>query len=385
MPLRKVLFWCHLITGVTVGTVVLMMSVTGVLLTYEAQLNRWDLRAYRSTEAPEKSDVLPLDTLLASVSAVEPGATPTSLRIMADSQEPVAVNVGGGRLLFVDRYTAEVLGDNDRPMRRFLRGAMAWHRWFSFDDERRWIGRALTGVSNLAFLFLVMSGFYLWWPRIWSTSNLRQITWFRVGLTGRARNYNWHNVIGFWLVVPLTVIIFSGSVISYSWMSDFAYRLVGEGPPERGASLTNGAPTPEQPRPSREVDLITYQGIFERVNSVAEEWQALTIRMPDENEQNIVTLVDRGNGRQPSKQHELVFDRVHGEFVERTGYPTYSRGRKFRRWLRFAHTGEVYGVAGQTLAGVAATGAVVLVWTGFAMAWKRFRNRTSGHQSHKHV
>ena len=168
-------------------------------------------------------------------------------------------------------------------------------------------------------------------------------------------------------------------------MSDFAYRLVGEGPPERGASLTNGAPTPEQPRPSREVDLITYQGIFERVNSVAEEWQALTIRMPDENEQNIVTLVDRGNGRQPSKQHELVFDRVHGEFVERTGYPTYSRGRKFRRWLRFAHTGEVYGVAGQTLAGGAATGAVVLVWTGFAMAWKRFRNRTSGHQSHKHV
>ena len=54
------------------------------------------------------------------------------------------------------------------------------------------------------------------------------------------------------------------------------------------------------------------------------------------------------------------------------GYPTYSRGQKLRSWLRYAHTGEVYGFAGQTIAGVASLGGVVLVWTGLAMAWRRF-------------
>ena len=93
-----------------------------------------------------------------------------------------------------------------------------------------------------------------------------------------------------------------------------------------------------------------------------------------DNAERVLLLVDRGTGRQPSKQYELAFDRENGDLVERTGYPTYSPARKFRRWLRFAHTGEVYGLLGQTIAGIAASGAVVLVWTGLAMAWRRFRN-----------
>ncbi len=50
-----------------------------------------------------------------------------------------------------------------------------------------------------------------------------------------------------------------------------------------------------------------------------------------------------------------------------------SRGRQVRSWLRFAHTGEVYGLAGQTVAGLVSAGGVALVYTGLALAWRRFR------------
>ena len=40
MKLRTIIFWIHLGTGVAAGLVVLMMSVSGVLLTYEMQLNQ---------------------------------------------------------------------------------------------------------------------------------------------------------------------------------------------------------------------------------------------------------------------------------------------------------------------------------------------------------
>jgi uncharacterized iron-regulated membrane protein len=35
-----VVFWCHLVAGVAAGIVILIMSVTGVLLTYEQQIMR---------------------------------------------------------------------------------------------------------------------------------------------------------------------------------------------------------------------------------------------------------------------------------------------------------------------------------------------------------
>jgi len=48
-----------------------------------------------------------------------------------------------------------------------------------------------------------------------------------------------------------------------------------------------------------------------------------------------------------------------------------SPGRRLRSILRFAHTGEVLGVVGQTIAGLVTLGATVLVYTGLALAWRR--------------
>ncbi len=41
--------------------------------------------------------------------------------------------------------------------------------------------------------------------------------------------------------------------------------------------------------------------------------------------------------------------------------------------MRFAHTGEVLGIPGQTIAGLVTFGGAVLVWTGIALALRRFR------------
>ena len=43
-----------------------------------------------------------------------------------------------------------------------------------------------------------------------------------------------------------------------------------------------------------------------------------------------------------------------------------------RTILRFAHTGEVLGLPGQTIAGIASAGGVVLVYTGLALSLRRF-------------
>ena len=49
-----------------------------------------------------------------------------------------------------------------------------------------------------------------------------------------------------------------------------------------------------------------------------------------------------------------------------------SPGRRLCAILRFAHTGEGLGLPGQTIAGIASAGAVVLVYSGLALSLRRF-------------
>lgn len=46
-------------------------------------------------------------------------------------------------------------------------------------------------------------------------------------------------------------------------------------------------------------------------------------------------------------------------------------GQRARRIIRFLHTGEVFGLWGQTIAGLVSFAALLMVWTGFALAYRR--------------
>ena len=61
------------------------------------------------------------------------------------------------------------------------------------------------------------------------------------------------------------------------------------------------------------------------------------------------------------------------EIVRTETFSDQSRGRRWRSWLRFVHTGEALGVIGQSVAGIASAGAAVLAWTGLALNWQRLR------------
>ena len=73
MKLRTLIFWPHLIAGITAGVVILVMSVTGVLLTYERQLIAWSDSQYRSTA--QAGNRLPVETLLQTIRTEHPDIT----------------------------------------------------------------------------------------------------------------------------------------------------------------------------------------------------------------------------------------------------------------------------------------------------------------------
>lgn len=380
--LRPVLFWTHLIAGVISGIVVLIMSVTGVLLTYQKQMTLWaDLRGVQAGPPAPGATRLSADSLLRLVAARE-RKTPTTVVWRQGTDMPVEVTYGREGRQYLNAYTGAVVGTGSASMRKVFSVATDWHRWLAMSDESRTTGRFVTGWSNLAFLVLVLTGMVLWWPRVVKWSALRQVLWFRTGLSPKARDFNWHNVIGIWSAIPLAVIVTSAAVISFPWASDLVYRAVGEAPPVRapeGGAAAGGGATRGGPDAAPTGPVVPQVGDVAALAAARmSDWRTVSLAWPKNAESPLVYTLDRGMGGEPHKRATLTVSRT-GESSTWQPFSSQSEGRRARSLMRFAHTGEVLGFWGQTLAGLVSLGASVLVYTGLLLslrrllAWRRRR------------
>jgi uncharacterized iron-regulated membrane protein len=367
---RRLLFWLHLCAGVVAAVIILVMSVTGVALTYQRQMQYWaDTRHYRADPAAGQ-ERLPVDALIAQAERAlwtgEPVKVTTDT-YRADAHLPAAV-AAGNKTYYANPYTGHLYGEGTgQRMRAFFNSMVSWHRYLAMTGDRRATGRSITGAANLLFLFIVLSGLYLWWPKALTWTQLRQITWFRRGLPSKARDFNWHNTLGFWSAIPLAIVVYSGVVISYPWASNGVYRLVGEEPPARTA------PEP-QVRGSAESGVRQgpgFESLLSRAMAQDAEWNIVSMRVPATADAPAVFTIDRGDGGQPQLRGTLTLDTASGAVQAWAPFSDQTPGRQLRSWLRFAHTGEVYGLTGQTIAGLVSAAAVVLVYTGLALSWRR--------------
>jgi uncharacterized iron-regulated membrane protein len=399
---RKVLFWSHLAVGVIAGLVILIMSVTGVLLTYERQITYWaDTHNYQVAPPSPEATRLSVEALLAKTREAQPGAAIATVTVRSGASNPVAIGLagnpaagpGGGRTIFIDPYTGAVLGEGAKGVRDFFHVMTDWHRWLGAHGASRNTARAVTGASNLGFLFIVASGIYLWWPRKRNWPQFRNIMWFKRGLPGKARDFNWHNVIGFWFFVPLFIVVLSAVVISYQWAGNLVYRVTGETPPagrglggpggpgpgnagpQRGGMERRDA-APQQAPPFDNLDASIDASIdasWARAAQQVPGWQSVSLRMPNSPDAPLMFTIDQGDGGQPHKRAQLTLNRKTGEVMRWEPFSSNTPGRKLRTVLRFAHTGEVAGLMGQTIAGLASLGGVFLFYTGITLALRRLR------------
>jgi uncharacterized iron-regulated membrane protein len=361
---RSILFWIHLAAGATAGVVILIMSVTGVALTYEKQMLEWaDRRAWTAPEKPAAH--LAPETIVARAIKARPGLTVMALTMRADRSAPATLTLEGNKALLVDPYSGRIIGEPPAVMRSFFRTMTSWHRYLAMSGDNRAMGRGLTGASNLIFLFLVLSGMYLWVPRLWTWIQIKNVLWFRGGLAPKARDFNGHNVIGVWSAIPLAIIVAGALPISYPWASNLVYRVAGDTPPAASPAA--------RPNDSETVSYLSsgLDAAWIAAQMQVPSWRTMTTRFAMQTSTPIVLTVDEGYGGQPQKRTTFTIDRADGRIVKAEGFQDLSAGRRVRSWLRFAHTGEIYGLAGQTVAGVASLGGTVLVYTGLSLALRR--------------
>ncbi len=291
--LRNILFWMHLTAGVSAGVVIFIMSVTGAALALQPQILNFVDRDVRFVD-PGVAGRLSSQAIVERASAAKDGATPTGLTLDSRPEASALVAFGQAGGVYVDPYTGAVLGEGSSSARAFFRSMTDWHRWLGQGADNRTTTKAITGASNLAFLGLAMSGLYLWWPRQWTPARLRAVTVIDPRLSGKARDFNWHNSIGFWCAPVLIVLTLTATVISYPWASNLVYRITGSPLPNQGGGprpegsanaprAEGGARSPREERDaasanagkSADVDLLVA-----RAAEVMPTWGIMTFRFP---------------------------------------------------------------------------------------------------------
>lgn len=374
MKFRRVIFWGHLISGLFIGLVLLVMAVTGMALAFEPQLVSFSQRhVEKIPSVPENPQRLSLNLLAEKASEARPTAKMSGINLESDPLSSIvfAFGKGGGRALYLNPYNGTILGEGS-ALHDFMHFIEDIHRSLTIKE----FGKKITGACNLAFFFMALSGIYLWFPKKWVWSLIETRLLFSQNLKGRAKDWNWHNVIGFWCLPMILITTLTGAVMSYAWANHLLFRLSGSEPPapmqqRMGEKKTNETKS-DQPKTEEKKSLINFDQMFQAAEQKVPDWSTIMIRMPREGKGPVsLWIVDKKSSR-PFMRSQLSLDAKTGEVVKWEPYSESSRGRRARVWVRYLHTGEAWGLLGQTLAGLSAFGTLMLVWTGFAMAWYRF-------------
>ena len=371
---KKVIFWSHLTIGVTAGAVILILSITGALLTYEHQIRSWSLSQTYSLEPSDESQKeLPLIEIINIANASFDNREINALIVTPQATDPITISYGKGNYIYINPYSGEVMGDHKQGPHNFFDLIWRWHRWFDMSDDTISYGRAITGAANLGFIFLIVSGFYQWFPKIFNWFLLRKKLFFNKQAlnNSKMRDRNWHDVLGIWSALPLLIITLTATTFYYSWAQDITNWLTDE---SIDSSISQPIKKP----------LITYSGqsqsleeLLVIVKQQSTEWKTISIQDPSDNSFATSFTIDKGNSRQPQKKSTVVLNNFTGEVIKWEPFSKKSKSSRWESYIRYLHTGEALGWLGQTIAGLVSLFTCILVWTGLALSYRRFKKYTS--------
>jgi uncharacterized iron-regulated membrane protein len=213
LALRNAWLQVHKWIGLLLAVVIIPLSVSGALLVWDEPVDRLlNPGRYAVSGAPalEASDYAaaaqsavggnnavvslrypdsasgPVVATATSVSAREPGGRPERTNVWLDPVD--------GRVLDVASSNAGAL----RFLRR-LHGSLLVPG----------AGRTIVGVVGAAMFVSCLTGLWLWWPL--KGSVVRGLRWRRRNATSA----NLHHAMGFWILVPLAMLSFTGAWISF--------------------------------------------------------------------------------------------------------------------------------------------------------------------------
>jgi len=209
----------HLWLGLSTGLVVFILGITGAIYCFAPELQ--SLQPYRTVKEETRVFLTPSQIQQIAESNL-PGKAPQ--RIYYDARDKAVMVLFSKKdeytySVFINPYSGEVLKvrDNDKD---FLSVVLQLHRTLLIPyghDIIRW--------STVIFIFMLISGIILWWPKKKRTAKHG----FRIMWRAHPKrlNYDLHKVLGFYVTWVVIFTATTGLMFAFESFAGFVYKTTG--------------------------------------------------------------------------------------------------------------------------------------------------------------
>ncbi|WP_027372311.1 MULTISPECIES: PepSY-associated TM helix domain-containing protein [Chryseobacterium] len=383
LKFRKIAYQLHLWLGLASGLIVVIMAATGCILSFEDELKHLihPQRYYVNAIGKEK---LPLAELTAKAEQALPeGLKIKRVQISSDpygtymfrtlKMDNEALTYWGTYVyyyrVYLDPYTGNVQ-EVENAKTDFFEIILDLHRRLLLGEK---IGKAITGYSTLVLAVILFSGLVIWYPRKMSKSMLKGMFFIKLSANWKRINYDLHNVLGFYSMIPLLLIAYSALIWNFkgmdTWIQDF---LNNNGKVEQ--KIKSNKPKNE----STDRDMVLAK-IWKTVESQMVHKKSAMINFPRTDEGTYYAEITKGEKQYQNEQFN--FDQYSGAKLTYQSYKdkNIGNGTALRERNYDLHTGSIFGMTGRILYFLAGIIATSLPITGFII----FLNRKKKKPKHK--
>jgi uncharacterized iron-regulated membrane protein len=351
-PIRNLARKLHLWLGLTAGLVVTVVCATGAILAFETEIVRGRHPEYYRV-ATEGSKV-PLQQALDSLARVLPDAKLSGVVIQGDPLATWEFNYGSAGRAYVDPYTGRVIATGvKRPA--FFSTTQELHRWLLAPD----VGRPIVGAATICFVFILILGLVLWWPKTKGAfkARINPFAVFSKHGGGRRKLHDLHVSLGIWLLVPLLVMALTGLPEGYRWATRFLYV------------VTNSPEAPSAPTSTSDTTLATLDPETAlRLGGDALGWaKQWTLRFPMRPTGAITVTSIPENAWHDRAVDQVYLDRVTGAVLRLDRWNDLVPGLRARRSIYPWHFGTIWGFPSKLVAFLACLLGASFPLTGFLM------------------
>ena len=375
--MRKIFRNIHLWLSVPFGILITLICFSGAALVFEKEVMELCHRELYFVKKVEAAP-LPMEQLMTKVAATLPDSVSvTGVNISSDPERAYQVTLSKPRRasMYVDQYTGEITGKYERaPFFNFM---FRMHRWLldsMKQDGGIFWGKMIVGTSTLMFVFVLISGVVVWWPR--TRKALKNSLKIVANKGWRRFWYDLHLAGGMYALVFLLAMALTGLTWSFQWYRTGFYKTFGvEVQPSMGhgnaaANATakggkrDGKPEGREGRGAHRYSPYTnWQQVYEQLAEANPDYKQISV-----SDGSASVAVPRFGNQRGTDRYK--FNPRNGEITETTLYKDLDNSGKIRGWIYSVHVGSWGGMLTRILTFVAALIGASLPLTGYYL-WIR--------------
>ncbi|KPM47155.1 PepSY-associated TM helix domain-containing protein [Jiulongibacter sediminis] len=372
MTLKKIAGKIHLWLGLSTGLVVFIVSITGCLYAFEREIQD-ALQPYRFSEVQQKP-VLPPSAFEAVARKELPEWHLHAINYPAKDRSVEAIFYGFEPeehyyVIYVNPYTAEIIHTQDMN-KTFFRWVINGHYYMWLPPN---IGQPLTSYATLLFVFMLISGIVLWWPK--NKAAARQRFWFKwkPSTKWKRKNYDLHNIPGFYSSALLLIIAITGIFFGIQWFTKLVYTATGG-----EKDLLFSEPISKVSTQNLNFEKPVIDLVWEKMKNEHPDALSLEVHTIESDSATIGANVNTNEGVHWSADYRYFDQYTLEEVPVKNIYGRLKDADTADLLIRMTydiHTGGILGFAGKVLAFGMSLIAASLPVTGFMIWWGRNRGK----------